>query len=847
MTVQTNNNSISYVGNGSTTHFDYDYLILNASHLKVYFGDVLQTSGYVVSGVSSQTGGTVAFAVAPPNGTNITLIRDVPFLQLTDYQPYDAFPAESHERALDLLTMMTQQLKDELGRTMQHPISVNKWDAKGNEIINVGTGSSGTSAANIDQVKYLIASEVGDDPSASASVRSREALRRSYAEAGYNLVDGSFEVGGVLVNANDVLLHEASGKAYSGPAGVVAAGTNPASGGFVDKSGGLLRHEIDQVHTRTFANVDAMLAFNGLEVGKRYSTGDTTWKMASKSDPVVIGDFEALNSINVKDFGAVSEGVVDETLLVKAAIDSAQPYSTVVVYNHVFSDAIIIDKPLTIVAGNGSSTVEQTTWGAPVWIVKGGVSDVKFMGKHRQVYNGARTYPMPVPTSSDARVQEHYDLFRGSERVLCAGITARGPVDDLYIEHVYAKGFFCGTAISGVNSNNLFDSKNVRIDHAHYVDTDWGVLVGGALRDLTIGTLIADNVTHISPNDPSHAIYVGPRAAGVFYQRVTIDTLIVNSCQPHVEGENTSDAFSIRSCIDAYIGKLFVRNSILVGNTRAGTRLVINEIFAELDSYTVDSVLLATIDAQTNSIITVNDGYILSRMGCIGDQDAPMFSAASTASINVVAGTYENIRGIPGSFMRFGGVNMSVGSEVKVKWSSDPVVVENGLGYLMYAYIDPSDFVLIDQPYIEGTSKIFRLTTPSITNNWLVRLAHGKIRSGINSGSIFNPSGQYRIEFDGFARDGALIPDGKTDPEMHGANTFQTRNTSPTNLSSFKRGVPGQQYIIVAGDSNTTIINGNFVNGFVTSDGNNIQAGSWSSVVCLWVGDRLYEQSRTPA
>ena len=115
MTVQTNNNSISYVGNGSTVHFDYDYLILNASHLKVYFGDVLQTSGYAVNGVSSQTGGTVAFAVAPPNGTNITLIRDVPFLQLTDYQPYDAFPAESHERALDLLTMMTQQLKDELG------------------------------------------------------------------------------------------------------------------------------------------------------------------------------------------------------------------------------------------------------------------------------------------------------------------------------------------------------------------------------------------------------------------------------------------------------------------------------------------------------------------------------------------------------------------------------------------------------------------------------------------------------------------------------------------------------------------------------------------------------------
>lgn len=63
-----------------------------------------------------------------------------------------------------------------------------------------------------------------------------EALRRSYAEAGYNLVDGSFEASGTLVNANDVLLQKRTGKAFSGPAGPVAAGTNPASGGFVDVS-----------------------------------------------------------------------------------------------------------------------------------------------------------------------------------------------------------------------------------------------------------------------------------------------------------------------------------------------------------------------------------------------------------------------------------------------------------------------------------------------------------------------------------------------------------------------------------------------------------------------------------
>lgn len=184
MTVQTNTNSIAYVGNGSTVHFDYDFLILDASHLKVYFGDVLQTSGYVVSGVLSQTGGTVAFAVAPPSGTAITLTRSVPFLQLTDYQPYDAFPAESHERALDLLTMMAQQLKDASDRSMQYPVGGNKWDAKGNEIINVGAGQSDSSAPNVGQVKSLISALAGPD----SAVQLRAELA---ADSGTDLIGHS--------------------------------------------------------------------------------------------------------------------------------------------------------------------------------------------------------------------------------------------------------------------------------------------------------------------------------------------------------------------------------------------------------------------------------------------------------------------------------------------------------------------------------------------------------------------------------------------------------------------------------------------------------------------------------
>jgi hypothetical protein len=99
---------------------------------------------------------------------------------------------------------------------------------------SVPAGSSPVTTGGLGPSGWL---DIGDASAYSRlEPRVYEAMRRSYAEAGYNLVAGSFEAGGALVNANDVLLHEASGKAFSGSAGTVAAGTDPTSGGFVDRS-----------------------------------------------------------------------------------------------------------------------------------------------------------------------------------------------------------------------------------------------------------------------------------------------------------------------------------------------------------------------------------------------------------------------------------------------------------------------------------------------------------------------------------------------------------------------------------------------------------------------------------
>jgi hypothetical protein len=76
-------------------------------------------SGYSISGVGNPSGGTVTLdGTATDGGDRITIKRVVPLNQLTSYAPNDRFPASSHERALDRLTMIAQQISELAGRAL---------------------------------------------------------------------------------------------------------------------------------------------------------------------------------------------------------------------------------------------------------------------------------------------------------------------------------------------------------------------------------------------------------------------------------------------------------------------------------------------------------------------------------------------------------------------------------------------------------------------------------------------------------------------------------------------------------------------------------------------------------
>lgn len=126
MTVTSSTNRNAYTGNGSTTVFARTFLAKEESHIKVYqtiSGVTTEvTSGITHSGVGTASG-NVTFTTAPATGTSITIIREVPFTQETDYQSQGKVSPQQVEDDLDLQAQQAQDLNERLGRTYAAPIT----------------------------------------------------------------------------------------------------------------------------------------------------------------------------------------------------------------------------------------------------------------------------------------------------------------------------------------------------------------------------------------------------------------------------------------------------------------------------------------------------------------------------------------------------------------------------------------------------------------------------------------------------------------------------------------------------------------------------------------------------
>lgn len=115
MTITNEHSVVTFSADGITVAYPFTIPYQNKDNIQVRInGAMVSQSDYDVSPNNSEHGGTVTFNAAPIAGAEVTVFRMAPLTQEYDYPPYGPFPAESHERALDKLTMLIQQVNDEI-------------------------------------------------------------------------------------------------------------------------------------------------------------------------------------------------------------------------------------------------------------------------------------------------------------------------------------------------------------------------------------------------------------------------------------------------------------------------------------------------------------------------------------------------------------------------------------------------------------------------------------------------------------------------------------------------------------------------------------------------------------
>ena len=133
MTIAATTTEVSYTGNGSTTAFTVTFAFFGtgtASELEVIErviatgAETTKSNGshYTVTGGSGSTG-TVTAASAPADTVQWHIRRKTTQTQGTDYVENDEFPADSHENALDRLTMIAQEHEADIADAFTFPPS----------------------------------------------------------------------------------------------------------------------------------------------------------------------------------------------------------------------------------------------------------------------------------------------------------------------------------------------------------------------------------------------------------------------------------------------------------------------------------------------------------------------------------------------------------------------------------------------------------------------------------------------------------------------------------------------------------------------------------------------------
>lgn len=123
-----------YTATADQTVFAYTTEIQDDSWLKVYDDGALVSSGYSVSGVGQSSGGNVTFTTGRSSGAVISIEKVPPRTQTRPFPNTGDFDTSEVEDALDKLTMLVQDVDQNVTRSLRQPVEdatdINRLPAK---------------------------------------------------------------------------------------------------------------------------------------------------------------------------------------------------------------------------------------------------------------------------------------------------------------------------------------------------------------------------------------------------------------------------------------------------------------------------------------------------------------------------------------------------------------------------------------------------------------------------------------------------------------------------------------------------------------------------------------------
>ena len=153
MTIATQMSKASYTGNGVTKAFPLPFFFLREADIQAVLNrdgadtELALGTHYTLAGAGVDSGGQLTMLTAPATGQTLVVWRAPAIVQEVDYVENSAFPAETHEAALDLLTMICQSLQEQIDRAVTYPVSTPAEDVLDSPGFIATAAASASSAA----------------------------------------------------------------------------------------------------------------------------------------------------------------------------------------------------------------------------------------------------------------------------------------------------------------------------------------------------------------------------------------------------------------------------------------------------------------------------------------------------------------------------------------------------------------------------------------------------------------------------------------------------------------------------------------------------------------------------